>query len=48
MAECQHCGAFVSENFVRVFARDETAGVQGCPNCKDKVVTGGGGIRSEK
>lgn len=46
MAESQHCESHVSEDFVRVFAVDETEGVQGCPQCK--VVTGGGGIRSEK
>lgn len=32
MAECNHCGSHVSEQFARVFA-DEAGNVHACPSC---------------
>jgi hypothetical protein len=32
MPTCDHCGAHVSDQFVRVFA-DETGNINACPNC---------------
>lgn len=38
--ECQNCGSQVSQQYVRVFAPDETEGVRVCPSCKDKIRDG--------
>ncbi|MFB6150221.1 MAG: hypothetical protein ABEJ40_00295 [Haloarculaceae archaeon] len=32
MPTCNHCGAHISDQFVRVFA-DETGHVRACPSC---------------
>ena len=39
MPKCRNCGAFVTEDYVRVFAPDGT-GVRVCPECPDKVRRG--------
>ncbi|WP_164974775.1 DUF7563 family protein [Halegenticoccus tardaugens] len=40
MPECQNCGAFVTERYVRVFAPDGYTDVRVCPACEDKVRDG--------
>jgi NAD-dependent SIR2 family protein deacetylase len=37
MAECDNCGAAVTEQYVRVFAPNEMETVRVCPNCPDMV-----------
>ena len=37
MPECENCGAFVTDQYARVFAPPEIHGVRVCPNCKDKL-----------
>lgn len=40
MAECNNCGSFVTEDYLRVFAPEEADGVQACPRCEDMVRNG--------
>ena len=40
MSECQNCGGFVTEQYVRVFAPTELDTVRVCPNCEDKLRDG--------
>lgn len=40
MAECENCEAFVTEQYVRVFAPPGMNTVRVCPNCTDKVREG--------
>jgi NAD-dependent SIR2 family protein deacetylase len=40
MPECENCKAFVTEQYVRVFAPPEMKTVRVCPNCEDKVREG--------
>ncbi|MFB6126487.1 MAG: hypothetical protein ABEJ79_04210 [Halolamina sp.] len=40
MPECQNCGSFVTESYVRVFAPEELDGPRVCPSCEDKVRDG--------
>jgi NAD-dependent SIR2 family protein deacetylase len=37
MPACQHCGSFVTRQYVRVFTPEETDGPQVCPHCEDRV-----------
>lgn len=37
---CLNCGAMVSLRYVRVFAREESDGVECCPQCHDRVRLG--------
>jgi NAD-dependent SIR2 family protein deacetylase len=40
MPRCHNCEAFVTEDYVRVFAPDEMSTVRVCPNCEDKLRDG--------
>lgn len=40
MSECQNCGGFVTEQYVRVFAPSGMDAVRVCPNCPDKLRDG--------
>ncbi|MFC6724578.1 hypothetical protein ACFQE1_09365 [Halobium palmae] len=40
MPECQNCGSFVTENYVRVFAPDGMEHPRVCPRCEDKLRDG--------
>jgi hypothetical protein len=40
MFECLNCGAFVTEQYVRVFAPSGMETVRVCPNCPDMVREG--------
>ena len=40
MAECENCGEFVTEQYVRVFAPPGMETVRVCPNCPDMVREG--------
>ncbi|WP_435129083.1 DUF7563 family protein [Halobaculum sp. D14] len=40
MAECQNCGAFVTEEYVKVFAPESMSDPRVCPQCTDKVRDG--------
>jgi len=40
MPECQNCGSFVTERYVRVFAPDGMDHPRACPACPDKVRDG--------
>jgi hypothetical protein len=42
MPECQNCGEFVTEQYVRVFTPEasEAHGPRVCPNCEDKLRDG--------
>lgn len=40
MPECQNCGSFVTEAYVRVFAPDGIDAPRVCPNCQDKIRDG--------
>jgi len=40
MAKCLRCGAFVTENYVRVFAFEDESGPRVCPHCEDAVRDG--------
>lgn len=42
MPECLNCGAFVTEEYVRVFTPEEFDGPRVCPSCEDKVRDGAG------
>ena len=37
MAECENCGEFVTEQYVRVFAPTGMGTVRVCPKCPDMV-----------
>ena len=41
MPECENCGEFVTEAYVRVFAPDDAEQPRVCPNCEDKIRDGG-------
>ena len=47
MAECKNCGAFVTEQYVRVFAPTDMDTVRACPNCPD-MVRNNGDVREAK
>jgi hypothetical protein len=47
MAECDNCGAFVTDQYVRVFAPTGMDTVRVCPNCPD-MVRDGGEVREAK
>ncbi|SFL54572.1 hypothetical protein SAMN04487950_4156 [Halogranum rubrum] len=40
MPECQNCGSFVTENYVRVFAPNGAEHPRVCPHCEDKLRDG--------
>ncbi|WP_443984563.1 DUF7563 family protein [Halorientalis marina] len=40
MPECQNCGSFVTEDYVRVFTPEVHDGPRVCPNCEDKIRDG--------
>lgn len=40
MPECSNCGAFVTQNYVRVFAPADRDTVRVCPECPNRVRTG--------
>ncbi|SEW11748.1 DUF7563 family protein [Halobacterium jilantaiense] len=40
MPECQNCGSFVTEDYVRVFTPNEHSAPRVCPNCEDKIRDG--------
>ena len=40
MPHCRNCDAFVTENYVRVFAPQDLSSVRVCPNCEDKLRDG--------
>jgi NAD-dependent SIR2 family protein deacetylase len=40
MPECQNCGSFVTDDYVRVFAPDGMDHPRVCPNCEDMVRDG--------
>ena len=41
MPNCESCGSFVTERYVRVFSRNEADTVRACPYCEDMVREGG-------
>lgn len=47
MAECDNCGAVVTEQYVRVFAPTGMNTVQACPRCPD-LVRDGAEVREAK
>jgi hypothetical protein len=47
MAECENCDAFVTEQYVRVFAPTGMKTVRICPQCPD-MVREGGDVREAK
>jgi NAD-dependent SIR2 family protein deacetylase len=40
MPECQNCGAFVTRQYVRVFAPNGRENPRVCPDCENKVRDG--------
>lgn len=40
MPECNNCGSFVTEAYVRVFTPDMVEQPRVCPNCEDKIRDG--------
>ena len=40
MPECQNCGSFVTDDYVRVFAPTGMSHPRVCPNCEDMVRDG--------
>lgn len=40
MPECQNCGSFVTDAYVRVFTPDGVTEPRVCPNCEDKIRDG--------
>ncbi len=40
MAECQNCGAFVTDRYVKVFTPEQVDRPRVCPNCEDKIRDG--------
>jgi hypothetical protein len=47
MPECENCGGFVTDQYVRVFAPTGMDTVRVCPNCPD-MVRDNGGVREAK
>jgi NAD-dependent SIR2 family protein deacetylase len=47
MRECENCGAFVTEQYVRVFAPTGMDTVRVCPECPD-LVRSDGEVREAK
>jgi hypothetical protein len=45
MAECEHCGGFVSTQYVRVFAPAGRTTVRTCPQCPELRRENDGSIR---
>ncbi len=41
MPECQNCGSFVTQQYVKVFAPTGMSQPRVCPACPDKVREGG-------
>lgn len=41
MSDCENCGEFVTDQYVRVFAPTGMDTVRVCPNCEDKLRDGG-------
>ncbi|WP_449240089.1 DUF7563 family protein [Candidatus Halobonum tyrrellensis] len=41
MPDCDNCGGFVTERYVRVFAPTGRTSVRACPQCEDAVRSGG-------
>jgi hypothetical protein len=48
MPECQHCGAFVSESYARVFTPEEVEQPRACPNCPDRKRGADGRAQAKK
>jgi len=42
MPDCQNCGAFVTQDYVRVFTPPGTNQPRVCPSCEDKIRDGAG------
>ena len=40
MPECQNCGGFVTDAYVRVFAANGLENPRVCPDCADRVRAG--------
>lgn len=40
MPECQNCGSFVTDEYVRVFAPEGHNNPRVCPSCEDKLRDG--------
>jgi hypothetical protein len=40
VSECDNCGSFVTEAYVRVFSPPEMDTVRVCPNCEGKLRDG--------
>lgn len=40
MPDCENCGGFVTDHYVRVFAPTGLETVRVCPNCEDKLREG--------
>jgi NAD-dependent SIR2 family protein deacetylase len=40
MPECQNCGSFVTQDYVRVFTPDGIDAPRVCPRCEDKIRDG--------
>jgi hypothetical protein len=38
--ECQNCGAFVTERYLKVFEPEEVTSPRACPHCEDMVRRG--------
>ena len=47
MPECQNCGSFVTDDYVRVFAPNGMENPRVCPNCED-MVRDGNGVRKAR
>ncbi|WP_420825976.1 DUF7563 family protein [Halococcus salsus] len=47
MPECENCGSFVTEQYVRVFAPPGMTSVRVCPNCPD-LIRENGSVREAK
>lgn len=37
MPECQNCGSWVTEDYVRVFVPEEVHEPRACPHCPDMI-----------
>lgn len=48
MPECQNCGAFVTERYVRVFAPTDLDAPRCCPHCEDMTRTSDGTVRQRR
>lgn len=47
MPRCKNCDAFITAQYVRVFAPDDSDTVRACPNCPD-IVRDQGGVRTKR